>query len=62
MTLNIKVWPHSVLSCVSHAGVYKYTEFSCEAHNAKGVTTSREANINIKGKMFLLPFYKILSN
>uniref|UniRef100_A0A6Q2Y922 receptor protein-tyrosine kinase n=1 Tax=Esox lucius TaxID=8010 RepID=A0A6Q2Y922_ESOLU len=25
-----------------------YTQFSCEAHNHKGVTTSREANINIK--------------
>ncbi|XP_070696959.1 tyrosine-protein kinase Mer [Pempheris klunzingeri] len=30
------------------SGVDKYTQFSCEAHNAKGVTTSREANINIK--------------
>ncbi|KAM9364046.1 tyrosine-protein kinase Mer [Pholidichthys leucotaenia] len=29
-------------------GVDKYTQFSCEAVNAKGVTTSREANINIK--------------
>uniref|UniRef100_A0AAQ4PGA0 receptor protein-tyrosine kinase n=1 Tax=Gasterosteus aculeatus aculeatus TaxID=481459 RepID=A0AAQ4PGA0_GASAC len=28
--------------------VDKYTQFSCEAHNSKGVTTSREANINIK--------------
>uniref|UniRef100_A0A8P4GKC6 receptor protein-tyrosine kinase n=1 Tax=Dicentrarchus labrax TaxID=13489 RepID=A0A8P4GKC6_DICLA len=28
--------------------VDKYTQFSCEAHNKKGVTTSREANINIK--------------
>uniref|UniRef100_A0A8D3CE49 receptor protein-tyrosine kinase n=1 Tax=Scophthalmus maximus TaxID=52904 RepID=A0A8D3CE49_SCOMX len=28
--------------------VDKYTQFSCEAYNAKGVTTSREANINIK--------------
>ncbi|MEQ2241022.1 hypothetical protein ILYODFUR_021111, partial [Ilyodon furcidens] len=26
----------------------KQTQFSCEAHNAKGVSTSREANINIK--------------
>ncbi|XP_041714976.1 tyrosine-protein kinase Mer [Coregonus clupeaformis] len=30
------------------AGVDKYTQFSCEAHNQKGVTTSREANVNIK--------------
>lgn len=37
-------------SLVSFAGVDKYTQFSCEAHNSKGVTTSREANINIKGK------------
>ncbi|KAK6328185.1 hypothetical protein J4Q44_G00001630 [Coregonus suidteri] len=29
-------------------GVDKYTQFNCEAHNQKGVTTSREANINIK--------------
>uniref|UniRef100_A0A6Q2XTX0 receptor protein-tyrosine kinase n=1 Tax=Esox lucius TaxID=8010 RepID=A0A6Q2XTX0_ESOLU len=29
-------------------GVDRYTQFSCEAHNHKGVTTSREANINIK--------------
>uniref|UniRef100_A0A667XKY8 receptor protein-tyrosine kinase n=1 Tax=Myripristis murdjan TaxID=586833 RepID=A0A667XKY8_9TELE len=26
----------------------EHTQFSCEAHNEKGVTTSREANINIK--------------
>ncbi|XP_056291972.1 tyrosine-protein kinase Mer [Pseudoliparis swirei] len=30
------------------SGVDKYTQFSCEAYNSKGVTTSREANINIK--------------
>ncbi|KAK2824151.1 hypothetical protein Q5P01_021326 [Channa striata] len=35
-------------SSYSVSGVDKYTHFSCEAHNAKGVTTSREANINIK--------------
>ncbi|XP_024152795.1 tyrosine-protein kinase Mer isoform X2 [Oryzias melastigma] len=29
-------------------GVDKYTHFSCEAHNAKGVTTSRVASVNIK--------------
>ncbi|CAG09482.1 unnamed protein product, partial [Tetraodon nigroviridis] len=33
---------------LSFAGVDKYTQFSCEAHNKKGVSTSREANINIK--------------
>ncbi|KAF7660613.1 hypothetical protein LDENG_00278890 [Lucifuga dentata] len=30
------------------SGVDKYSQFSCEAYNMKGVTTSREANINIK--------------
>lgn len=35
---------------LSIAGVDKHTQFSCEAHNAKGVTTSREASINIKGE------------
>ncbi|KAK5853852.1 hypothetical protein PBY51_014975 [Eleginops maclovinus] len=30
------------------SGVDKYTQFSCEAYNSKGVTTSREANINLK--------------
>lgn len=39
-----------VLSNVSIAGVDRYIHFSCEAHNTKGVATSREANINIKGK------------
>ncbi|KAF3842236.1 hypothetical protein F7725_024187, partial [Dissostichus mawsoni] len=39
---------YNVLSNVSFAGVDKYTQFSCEAYNSKGVTTSREANINIK--------------
>ncbi|XP_068424815.1 tyrosine-protein kinase Mer [Clinocottus analis] len=32
----------------SVSGVDKYTQFSCEAYNSKGVTTSKEANINIK--------------
>lgn len=35
----------------SSIGVDKYTQFSCEAHNQKGVTTSREANVNIKGNV-----------
>ncbi|XP_076018858.1 tyrosine-protein kinase Mer [Genypterus blacodes] len=30
------------------SGVDKYTQISCEAYNMKGVTTSREANINLK--------------
>ncbi|KAM6916676.1 tyrosine-protein kinase Mer [Xenentodon cancila] len=32
----------------SVSGVEKPTKFSCEANNAKGLTTSREANVNIK--------------
>ncbi|XP_071379038.1 tyrosine-protein kinase Mer [Centroberyx affinis] len=39
---------HSSPSYFSVSGVDKYTQFSCEAYNMKGVTTSREANINIK--------------
>uniref|UniRef100_A0A7N8XRV4 receptor protein-tyrosine kinase n=1 Tax=Mastacembelus armatus TaxID=205130 RepID=A0A7N8XRV4_9TELE len=39
---------HNSPSSYSVSGVEKYTQFSCEAHNMKGVTTSREANINIK--------------
>ncbi|XP_051233244.1 tyrosine-protein kinase Mer isoform X1 [Dicentrarchus labrax] len=39
---------HNSPSSYSVSGVDKYTQFSCEAHNKKGVTTSREANINIK--------------
>ncbi|KAL6101692.1 mertk [Pungitius sinensis] len=39
---------HNSNSTFSVSGVDKYTQFSCEAHNSKGVTTSREANINIK--------------
>lgn len=51
MTLRIGCFvSYIVLSGVSTAGVHKYTQFSCEAQNAKGVTTSREANVNIKGK------------
>uniref|UniRef100_A0A3Q4HAR2 receptor protein-tyrosine kinase n=1 Tax=Neolamprologus brichardi TaxID=32507 RepID=A0A3Q4HAR2_NEOBR len=30
--------------------VDKYTRFSCEANNTKGITTSREAHVNVKGK------------
>uniref|UniRef100_A0AAX7V8M1 receptor protein-tyrosine kinase n=1 Tax=Astatotilapia calliptera TaxID=8154 RepID=A0AAX7V8M1_ASTCA len=29
-------------------GVDKYTRFSCEANNTKGITTSREAHVNVK--------------
>ncbi|KAM7385762.1 hypothetical protein PAMP_001820 [Pampus punctatissimus] len=39
---------HSSPSSISVSDVDRYTQFSCEAHNKKGVTTSREANINIK--------------
>ncbi|XP_019125781.2 tyrosine-protein kinase Mer [Larimichthys crocea] len=39
---------HNSPNSYTVSGVDKYTQFSCEAHNAKGVTTSREANINIK--------------
>ncbi|XP_060895497.1 tyrosine-protein kinase Mer [Labrus mixtus] len=39
---------HNSPSSYSISGVDKYTQFSCEAYNSKGVTTSREANINIK--------------
>nr|XP_020458613.1 tyrosine-protein kinase Mer [Monopterus albus] len=45
--LHISDW-HNSPSSYSVSGVDKYTQFSCEAHNKKGVTTSREANINIK--------------
>ncbi|XP_059179819.1 tyrosine-protein kinase Mer [Centropristis striata] len=39
---------HNSPSSYSVSGVDKYTQFSCEAYNQKGVTTSRESNINIK--------------
>ncbi|XP_053292607.1 tyrosine-protein kinase Mer [Pleuronectes platessa] len=39
---------HNSSISYSVSGVDKYTQFSCEAYNAKGVTTSREANIHIK--------------
>ncbi|KAK5908316.1 hypothetical protein CgunFtcFv8_016388 [Champsocephalus gunnari] len=39
---------HNSPSSYSVSGVDKYIQFSCEAYNSKGVTTSREANINIK--------------
>ncbi len=32
------------------AGVDAPTQYSCEAHNEKGLTVSREAHVNIKGK------------
>ncbi|XP_034040759.1 tyrosine-protein kinase Mer isoform X2 [Thalassophryne amazonica] len=35
-------------SSYSVPGVDKFTQFSCEAYNAKGITTSKEAHINIK--------------
>lgn len=39
---------HNSPSSFSVAGVDRFTQFSCEAYNRKGVTTSREANIHIK--------------
>ncbi|XP_070771693.1 tyrosine-protein kinase Mer [Enoplosus armatus] len=39
---------HNAPSSYSVSGLDKYTQFSCEAYNTKGVATSREANINIK--------------
>lgn len=32
------------------SGVDAPTQYSCEAHNEKGLTVSREAHVNIKGK------------
>uniref|UniRef100_A0A7N8XRQ5 receptor protein-tyrosine kinase n=1 Tax=Mastacembelus armatus TaxID=205130 RepID=A0A7N8XRQ5_9TELE len=53
---------HNSPSSYSVSGVEKYTQFSCEAHNMKGVTTSREANINIKEliQVFMRQSSKIL--
>ncbi|XP_072292604.1 tyrosine-protein kinase Mer [Eucyclogobius newberryi] len=39
---------HNSPSSFSVSGVDRFTQFSCEAYNKKGVTTSREANIHIK--------------
>lgn len=39
---------HSSPSTYSVSGVDRFTQFSCEAYNNKGVTTSREGNIHIK--------------
>lgn len=53
LTLLVFVFSHFCFFVhlnVQNAGVDKHTKFSCEAYNAKGLTTSREANINIKGK------------
>ncbi|KAL2082990.1 hypothetical protein ACEWY4_020763 [Coilia grayii] len=38
-----------MMCCFVPLGVDKPGRYSCEAHNAKGVTGSREAHINIKG-------------
>lgn len=35
------------------SGVEAPTQYSCEAHNDKGVTVSREAHVNIKGRILL---------
>ncbi|XP_062319019.1 tyrosine-protein kinase Mer isoform X1 [Osmerus eperlanus] len=39
---------HSSPSQLNVTGVDQFTQFSCEAHNQKGVSTSKEATINIK--------------
>uniref|UniRef100_A0A669BUZ1 receptor protein-tyrosine kinase n=1 Tax=Oreochromis niloticus TaxID=8128 RepID=A0A669BUZ1_ORENI len=39
---------YSSPSNFSVTGVDKYTRFSCEANNTKGITTSREAHVNVK--------------
>ncbi|KAK0149835.1 Tyrosine-protein kinase Mer [Merluccius polli] len=39
---------HSSPSNYTVPGVDKYTRFNCDAFNQKGVSTSREANVNIK--------------
>ncbi|KAM9847946.1 tyrosine-protein kinase Mer [Aulostomus maculatus] len=39
---------HSSPSSYTVSGVDKYTRFICEAYNPKGVTISREANVNIR--------------
>lgn len=39
---------HTSPSSFSVSGVDRFTQFSCEAYNKKGVATSREANIHIK--------------
>ncbi|KAM7408931.1 hypothetical protein PAMA_002584 [Pampus argenteus] len=39
---------HISPSSFTVSGVDRYTQFSCEAYNKKGVSTSREANINVK--------------
>uniref|UniRef100_A0A8C6UVC4 receptor protein-tyrosine kinase n=1 Tax=Neogobius melanostomus TaxID=47308 RepID=A0A8C6UVC4_9GOBI len=39
---------HNSPSSYSVSGVDRFTQFSCEAYNKKGVTTSREANVHIK--------------
>lgn len=37
-------------------GVDSPTQYSCEAHNTKGVTVSREAQVNIKGRTSWIEF------
>lgn len=40
-----------MISFLMSIGVDSPTQYSCEAHNAKGVTVSREAHVNIKGRI-----------
>uniref|UniRef100_A0A8C2IMI7 receptor protein-tyrosine kinase n=1 Tax=Cyprinus carpio TaxID=7962 RepID=A0A8C2IMI7_CYPCA len=42
--------PTESSSTITIEGVDAPTQYSCEAHNEKGLTVSREAHINIKGK------------
>ncbi|XP_072103077.1 tyrosine-protein kinase Mer [Mobula birostris] len=44
----IKKISNTTLSVLNIAGVDKQTRYSCEAHNKKGVTVSRKAQVNIK--------------
>ncbi|XP_072912067.1 tyrosine-protein kinase Mer [Hemitrygon akajei] len=44
----IKRIANTTLSVLNVAGVDKQTRYSCEAHNKKGVTVSRKAQVNIK--------------
>lgn len=66
---NLEDWLflfHAALKCymihskISTAGVDKYTRFSCEANNTKGITTSREAHVSVMKPMPML--YKMVAD
>ncbi|XP_051880587.1 tyrosine-protein kinase Mer isoform X1 [Pristis pectinata] len=46
--ITIKTIENTTLSVLNVAGVHKRTRYSCEAHNEKGVTVSRKAQVNVK--------------